>query len=106
MELATRPLVSFQIQPALPLSKALQIRYKTAFVDGIVPLNVNALLPHVLEHFPEEGYIRAVNGGLLVDEIAVKAVVLGQLHQLFGVRELTVFILVQPLLGVLGRLWE
>ena len=56
----------------------------------------------ILEHFPEEGYIRAVNGGLLVDEIAVKAVVLGQLHQLLGVRELAVFILVQPLLRVLG----
>ena len=79
------------------------VRYTTAFGDGIVPLNVNALLPHVLQHFPEEGYIRAVNGGLLVDEIAVKSVVLGQLHQLFGVRELTVFILVQPLLGILGR---
>ena len=74
-----------------------------AFGGGVVPLDVNALFPHILEHFPEQRYIRGIDGGFLVDEVAVKTIVFGQIHQLLGIGEAAVLSLVQPLLGVLRR---
>ena len=70
--------------------------------DGIIPLNVNALAAQVLDHLLEQGDERRIEGALLVDEVAVKAVISGNLHHLLGIGELAVFILVQPLFGVLG----
>ena len=74
-----------------------------AVANGIVPLDVQALLNHPLDHVPEQGDIAGGDVLLLVDEVAVEAIELGDLDQLLGIGEVAVLILIQPLLGVLGN---
>ena len=97
------PAIGLIPNPArIAIVKRILIRDTAVVYNRIVPLNVNAFITHILQHFPEQRDVRTVNFLLLVNKITVKAIVLGQLHQLLGVGELTVLILVQPLLGVLG----
>ena len=70
--------------------------------NGIVPLDVAALVPHPLEHLFKQGHIGSIDAFFLVDEVAVEAVVVHNVDKLLGIGEVALFILVQPLFGVLG----
>ena len=69
--------------------------------QGVVPLDVGTLVHHILHDFLHGGNILDRDGFLLVDEVAVEAVILHDLDELVGVGVVAVLILLQPLLGVL-----
>ncbi len=75
----------------------------TSVGDGVIPLDVGTTVHHVLHDFLQQGDILLGDGLLLVDEVAVEAVVLHDLQQLVSIGEGAVLGLLQPLLSVLGR---
>ena len=66
--------------------------------NGVIPLDVCALLAHPLQHIPEQGDISGGDVFFLVDEVAVEAVVVHDVDELLGIGIVAVLILVQPLL--------
>ena len=69
--------------------------------QGVIPLDVSAPVHHVLHDFLQQGNILLGNGFLLVDEVAVEAIVFHDLQQLVSIGEAAILGLLQPLLGVL-----
>ena len=69
-----------------------------AVANGVIPLDVGALLAHPLQHIPEQGDIVRGDVLFLVDEVAVEAIVVHDVDELLGVGIVAVLVLVQPLL--------
>ena len=68
---------------------------------GVIPLNVGTTIHHVLHEFLHQRNVFLRNSFLLVDEVAIKAVVVHDFQQLVRVGEATVLGLLQHLIGIL-----
>ena len=63
--------------------------------NGIVPLDIQAGVAHLLHEFLIQGDVPLRDALLLVDKPAIEPIVFAHLNQLISVREVAVFILCQ-----------